>query len=108
MITGIRLKEKIQPFGKRMRGLGHDCRLSILYTLAFGELPLHEIVLDVDKPENLVAHHIGILIKSGWVGKRKVGREVFYRLNERAFFELFRLFTDTPFFHQTLSKRLKE
>lgn len=106
MITGIRLHEKIKPFGKRMHGIAHEHRLAILYTLAYGELPLHDIVLDVDRPENLVAHHIDVLMKSGWVTKRKKGREVFYRLNEHGFFELFRLFVDTPFYHETLKKRL--
>lgn len=106
-MTGIRLKEKVTPFGKKMRAIAHELRLAILYLLAHGELPLHEIVLDVDEPENLVAHHIKLLAETGWVGKRKEGRETYYFIKERGFFELFRMLVDTPFYHTILMRRLK-
>lgn len=107
MLTGVRLKEKARMFEKKMRGPAHTIRLSIIYLLAHGELPLHEIVLDIDKPQNLVSHHIKVLVSSGWVGKRIEGREVYYRLIDRGFFELTRLVVDTSFYHNTLMKRLK-
>jgi len=107
MLTGVRLKEKARLFEKKMRGPAHTIRLSIIYILAHGELPLHEIVLDIDKPQNLISHHMAILEKSGWVGKRTEGREVYYHLIDRGFFELHRMLVDTPFYHQTLMKRLK-
>ncbi len=107
MLTGVRLKEKARMFEKKMQGPAHTIRLSIIYLLAHGELPLHEIVLDIDKPQNLVSHHMKVLEKSGWVGKRVDGREVYYRLIDRGFFELTRLLVDTPFYHTTLMKRLK-
>jgi len=107
MLTGVRLKEKTRLFEKKMKGPAHEIRLSIIYILAHGELPLHEIVLDIDKPQNLVSHHMAVLEKSGWVGKRTEGREVYYHLIDRGFFELSRMVVDTPFYHQTLLKRLK-
>jgi DNA-binding transcriptional ArsR family regulator len=67
MLTGIRLKEKARLFEKKMKGPAHEVRLAIMYTLAHGELPLHEIVANVDEPQNLVSHHMKILEKSGWV-----------------------------------------
>lgn len=107
MLTGIRLKEKVKLFEKKMKGPAHAIRLAIIYTLAHGELPLHEIVSDVDAPQNLVSHHMAILEKSGWVGKRTAGREVYYHLIDRGFFALTRMLVDTPYYHQTLLKRLK-
>jgi len=107
MLTGIRLKEKVRLFEKKMKGPAHEIRLAIIYTLAHGELPLHEIVLDVDEAQNLVSHHMNILEKSGWVAKREEGREVYYHLIDRGFFELMRMLVDTPYYHQILLKRLK-
>jgi len=107
MLTGIRLKEKVRLFEKKMKGPSHPIRLAIIYTLAYGELPLHEIVADVDEAQNLVSHHMKLLEKSGWVGKRLAGREVYYHLIDRGFFELMRMLVDTPYYHQTLLKRLK-
>lgn len=107
MLTGVRLKERVRLFEKKMKGPAHALRLSILYLLAYGELPLHELVLDIDRPQNLVSHHLSILEKSGWVGKRKAGRETYYHLIDRGFFELHRMLVDTPFYHQILLKRLK-
>ncbi len=107
MFTGVRLKEKVKFCGIRMRGIAHNHRLAIAYILAHGELPLHEIVLNVDLPENLVAHHIGIMERTGWVMKRKSGREVYYRLIDRGFFTLMQLVVESPFYRETLMKRLK-
>jgi DNA-binding transcriptional ArsR family regulator len=107
MVTGIRLKEKVKPFTKKMQALGHEHRLGILYLLAYGELPLHELVMDLDQPENLVSHHIKILEQTGWVGKRRDGREVYYHLAQRGFFELFRMLAETPFYRTVLLERLK-
>lgn len=107
MLTGIRLKEKTRIFAPKMQSLAHPHRLGILHILAYGELPLHEIVTNLDIPENLVAHHIKQLLTTGWVGNRKEGRQTYYYLKERGFFELFRMLVETPFYRTTLSKQLK-
>jgi len=107
MLTGYKLKEKVNLFAPKMAAVGHRYRLAILYLLAHGELPLHEIVADIDQPQNLVAHHIAILLKNGWVGKRKERRETYYFLKDHAFFELFRMLVDTPFYRNVILRRLK-
>lgn len=107
MLTGIRLKEKTRIFALKMQALGHAHRLAILHVLAYGELPLHEIVGNLDEAENLVSHHIKKLLTTGWVGKRVEGRQTYYFLKERGFFELFRMLVETPFYRTTLSKQLK-
>jgi DNA-binding transcriptional ArsR family regulator len=107
MLTGIRLKEKTRVFAPKMAALAHPHRLAILHILAYGELPLHDIVSDIDEPENLVSHHIKKLLITGWVGKRVEGRQTYYFLKERGFFELFRMLVETPFYRNTLTKQLK-
>lgn len=107
MLTGIRLKEKMRLFAPKMHALGHPHRLAILHILAHGELPLHEIVSNLDEKENLVSHHIKKLLNAGWVWKRIEGRQTYYVLKERGFFELFRMLVETPFYRTILSKQLK-
>lgn len=107
MLTGIRLKEKTRLFAPKMHALGHPHRLAILHILAYGELPLHAIVANLDEPENLVSHHIKKLLNAGWVWKRIEGRQTYYILKERGFFELFRMLVETPFYRNVLLKRMK-
>ena len=107
MLTGIRLKEKTKIFAPKMEALAHPHRLGILYILAYGELPLHEIVNNIDEPENLISHHIKKLFETGWVGKRSEGRQTYYFLKEKGFFELFRMLIETPFYRNILTKQLK-
>ena len=107
MLTGIRLKEKTKLFTPKMEALAHPHRLGILHILAYGELPLHEIVANLDEKENLVSHHIKKLLITGWVGKRAEGRQTYYFLKERGFFELFRMLIETPFYRNILTKQLK-
>jgi len=47
--------------------------------------------------ENLVAHHLKQLVKTGWIIREKQGRWVKYRLINKNFSEFYRLFEDTPF-----------
>lgn len=107
MLTGIRLKEKTRLFAPKMGALAHPHRLAILHILAYGELPLHDIVANLDEAENLVSHHIKKLLTTGWVGKRIEGRQTYYFMKERGFFELFRMLVETPFYRNTLTKQLK-
>lgn len=107
MLTGIRLKEKTRLFAPKMHALGHPHRLAILHILAYGELPLHAIVANLDTPENLVSHHMKQLFVTGWVGKRTDGRQTYYFIKGRGFFELFRMLVETPFYRTTLTKQLK-
>jgi len=66
-----------------------------------------DIVDHLGLAENLVAHHLKQLHLGGWVVKTRQGREVTYQLREKAFLEFFRLFEDTPFEKEVLSKYFK-
>jgi DNA-binding transcriptional regulator PaaX len=63
-----------------------------------------DIVDHLGLAENLVAHHLKQLHLGGWVVKTRAGREVTYQLRDKAFFEFNRLFEDTPFEKEVLSK----
>lgn len=104
MLTRARLREKVKPFVRRFRGISQTYRLSIVYLLAHEPMQVRTIVDGLGIPENLVSHHLRQLNLSGWVLKTRVGREVTYRLNEKAFIEFDRLFEDTPFEKNILHK----
>jgi len=106
MLTGVRLKEKAKPFAKRMEGIAHPIRLSILYLLAFKDFQLHELAENLDYQPNLVSHHVSKLVSSGWVEKKKWKQYVYYHLKTRVLFDWYRLFAGTPLEKEVISKKL--
>ncbi|HUD19913.1 MAG TPA: metalloregulator ArsR/SmtB family transcription factor [Patescibacteria group bacterium] len=107
MLTRARLREKVKPFARRIHGVAHTHRLAILYLLAHEPMEVNEITDHLGLAENLVSHHLKQLYLGGWVLKLQRGRLITYRLNEKAFFEFNRLFEDTPFEKEVLSKYFK-
>ena len=107
MLTRSRLREKVRPFAKRMDAIGQEYRLAIIYLLAFDPMEVRDIVENIGIPENLLSHHLKILHTTGWLLKHKVGKHVTYELNEKAFFELFRMLEDTPYHRQKLTRRIR-
>jgi len=107
MVTGIRLKEKVKPFAKRIQGISHPIRLSILYILAFKDFPLHEIAENLDYPQNLISHHITQLVSSGWVEKKRWKQNMYYHLKQRVLFDWYRLFSETPLQKEVISKKIQ-
>lgn len=107
MLTRARLKEKVKPFTRRFRGVAQVYRIGTLYLLAHEPMEAHTIADHLGLAENLVSHHLKQMYLAGWVLKTRTGRIVTYRLNEKAFFEFNRLFEDTPFDRDVLSKYRK-
>lgn len=104
MTIGKKLHEKVKPYAKRIRGIAHPHRLAILYLLAHDPLWVKDFVNYLGLPENLIAHHLKQMTLAGWVTKEKQGRNVTYRLNEKAFKEAVKLLADTPFWRDTFAK----
>jgi DNA-binding transcriptional ArsR family regulator len=104
MLTRARLKEKVKPVTRRIRGISQIYRIGVLYLLAHEPMEVHAICDCLGIAENLVSHHLKQLYLTGWVVKTRKGRIVTYRLNEKAFFEFNRLFEDTPFHRDVLTK----
>jgi DNA-binding transcriptional ArsR family regulator len=107
MLTRARLKERVKPLCRRARGMAQVYRIAIIYLLAYEPMEAHTITDHLGLKENLVSHHLKQLYLTGWVLKTRKGRVVTYRLNEKAFFEFTRLFEDTPFEREVLSKYKK-
>lgn len=99
MHTGIRLKEKVRPIAKKIRGISHDHRIALLYLLAHGPMEVKNIVANVDVPQNLVSHHLKKLLTTGWVTKVRWGRTVTYQVNRSAFEEIGKFLAQLPLAH---------
>lgn len=100
MFTGVRLKEKVKPATKLVKGIAHKHKLAIIYLLSYGQLPAREIVADMDLPQNLVEHHLKDMLLAGWVTKRRIGRDVTYELVDKTFWDFTRLIWGTPLFNR--------
>lgn len=105
MLTRGRLKENVAPFVRRVRGIAQTYRMAILYLLSYDPLEVRDLTDYLKIKENLVSHHLKQLLRTGWIVRVKQGRIVTYRLREKNFFEFFRLFEDTPFGREVLSKQ---
>ena len=97
MVNGIRLKGKIAPYAKKLRGIAHPHRLAIMYLLANDPLWVRDLVQKIGIPQSLMAHHLKAMEKTGWVRKSRDGRHMLYALQKKAFKEMMRLLSDTPF-----------
>lgn len=104
MITGIRLKEKSKKFARIVRGAAQAHRLGILYILAYKPMEAHDIAENIDLPENLVSHHLAIMLASGWVTKIRIGRNMMYEVNPRIFRNLMKYFEGTPLARKVVFK----
>ena len=104
MITGIRLKEKSKKFSRIIAGVSQAHRLGILYILAHKPMEAHDIAANIDLSENLVSHHLKRMLKSGWVTKARIGRNMTYEVNPRVFKNLMKFFEKTPFERKVVFK----
>ncbi len=107
MLTRARLKEKVTPVARRLRGLAEIHRLAIVYLLAHGPQNSRDLAQRVGIAENLISHHLKQLRLGGWVVRKKIGRQAVYSLKEKTFLEIGRLFDGTPFEKEVLAKHYK-
>lgn len=84
MLTKNRLKEKVRPVAKLMEGVANVYRLAIVYLLSSNDLLSRELVGALGLPQNLVSHHLKVLLATGWVTRERAGKKVTYRLNKEA------------------------
>ncbi len=100
MTSGKRLLNKVAPYATMLHGISNPYRLAIVYLLAHESLWPEDIATMIPIPQNLVAHHLKILLATGWVKKRRIGNHVMYALQKKAFKELPKLLVDTPFWRE--------
>lgn len=94
MVRGKRLKhrqlndEALALVANRFRLLSDPMRLKILHELGGGELTVTELVNKTGSSQGNVSKHLGALLDSAIVGRRKNGLNAHYRVTDLSIFEL--------------------
>jgi len=73
---------------ERFRALGDPARLGILAALKDGESTVTDLVFATGLGQASVSKHLQVLHAGGFVGRRRDGLFVHYRLADRAVFQL--------------------
>jgi DNA-binding transcriptional ArsR family regulator len=73
--------QKLSLKAKLFRGLGDSTRLGILECLREGERSTSEIVKETNQNQSNISNHLSCLLDCGLVKNRRVGKNVFYDLN---------------------------
>jgi DNA-binding transcriptional ArsR family regulator len=82
MKSTTRLSQAVYPFALFMQAAGNIHRATILHLLAAKELEIWQIAQKLQVPKNLAAHHLKVLLDTGWIRKEKYGKKVYYNLKE--------------------------
>ena len=69
---------------KLFDALGNNIRFNIVDYLCSGEKCVCCIFKKLNRPQNLVSHHLAILRENGLIMDRKDGKWVYYRLNKKS------------------------
>jgi DNA-binding transcriptional ArsR family regulator len=88
MLTGTRLRQKLNVPARRFQALGNLSRLSIVYTLGREPMDFGRLVRRLKIPPSLLSHHLKLLVAAGLVTKTKVGKLATYYLAEDAIKEI--------------------
>src|SRR4030042_1841657 len=88
MLTGTRLRQKLNVPAQRFQALGNLSRLSIVYTLGREPMDFGGLVARLKIPPSLLSHHLKLLVAAGLVTKTKVGKLATYYLAEDAVKEM--------------------
>lgn len=72
----------------RLRALGDANRIRILDLLRDGELPVAQITEQLGTSQQNASKHLGVLLQSGIVTRRKAGTNALYRVVDPGVYDL--------------------
>ncbi len=74
--------KQVKKAAKLLKTISEASRLRIICMLTGGELCVCELVENLNSPQNLVSHHLGVLKKSGLINNKRKGQRVYYSLTK--------------------------
>ena len=80
--------EALELIAERYRALGEPNRLRLLIALEQGEQCVGDLVESTSLTQANVSRHLGALVQSGILARRKAGLQVFYRVADPGIFEM--------------------
>ena len=69
--------------------MGDKTRLKLIWTLERGEMCVSDITNVIDMTKSSVSHQLAVLREAGIVAFRRVGKEIYYRLDDEHIEELY-------------------
>lgn len=81
-------EKTLELIAERFRVLGDPLRLRLLQALGDGERTVAELTLRAETSQANTSKHLGILLRSGLVARRKEGLFVYYRAADPDVFRL--------------------
>ncbi len=83
-------------------------RIKILKFLSEGQKNVSQVADKLNVEENLASHHLRVLASLGFLRNDKKGREVYYKINDLKFINLFKDLKKNPTFREILEKSLED
>lgn len=81
----------VELIGERLSAIAEPMRIRLLEQLREGELTVTELTHRTGFVQQTVSKHLGVLLRAGWVARRKQGVSVYYRLVDESAFDVWRL-----------------
>jgi len=78
-------RKELTHISDLLKTIAEGNRLKIICLLGKGEHCVCEIMEALDLPHNLISHHLKVLTKAGILLRRRDGRFVFYKVNQKNF-----------------------
>lgn len=85
MLSKTRLLARVAPFSSYITAASHPYRAAILFLLSENdEMEVWELAGRIGISSPLISHHLKILYQHQWLKKMRLGKRVFYRIEEKA------------------------
>jgi len=78
----------IELIARRFRVLADPTRIKLLDLLRQGEASVQELTAEIGSTQQNVSKHLGVLLQSGIVGRRKLGNYSYYSIADEGVFAL--------------------
>jgi DNA-binding transcriptional ArsR family regulator len=78
-------RKELTHISDLLKTIAEGNRLKIICLLGRGEHCVCEIMEALDLPHNLISHHLKVLTKAGILLRRRDGRFIFYKVNQKNF-----------------------
>lgn len=78
----------VELIAERFRTIGEPTRIRILETLRHGECSVQELAESLGSSQQNISKHLTLLLRSGIVGRRRVGTYAYYRITDESVFAM--------------------
>lgn len=85
----------LDRISERLKAMGNPVRLRILHALEQGELPVHEILVQVGGSQANISKHLNVLRAADLLSRRRDGNSIYYGIRDEAVLGICRTVCDS-------------